>query len=285
MNVRLLTLLLASLLATTALAGCADTADDTTGDEPLAGDNETPGDVNETPDDTTETPDDANETPTEGNETGAYALTVDGVPSMVTAGNVFTFNLNVDGPLGNSTHIGAHYADNDTTDPAASAMLGCDHVQGDLPGTVVVSCKIDEGGVWHVFGHVATGSGDSEQHYWAEPITVTAYDYDVVLEQVADSGLTANFTLNITGAPASETNHAGAHWSRDANVTLAASAMDGGCTHPGVEAPSTFEFSCTFPEAGTYYVFGHYRLSEERAGTWIEDFWSSPIVVTVEAAE
>lgn len=278
MNFKSIVILLAALLAATALTGCASNDD---GD---ANDNANPTPPTNTTDETPET----NETPEEeqplpgvnetvDNVTG-YTLTTSGIPTIVTAGNNFTFKLNVVGPIAESDHIGAHYANEELATPSASTMKACAHTAGQLPGQFDVTCTL-EGGEWYVYGHLRTMGEDNHTHdYWAAPVKVVAYEYALVLENVTSSGKNATFSLNVTGSPASNSTHAGAHYTTEpVTGTFSTSTMQA-CSHGDQSAPGNFTVACEFASAGTYYVYGHYRVN---SGDDVEDFWSSAVVYTV----
>lgn len=107
-----------------------------------------------------------------------YILTTTGVPDEVDAGENFTYTLTIAGPPGTSDHIGGHYGKNATAGtgaPAADAGA-CVHTNGTLPGSFQITCSIASAGTWHLRGHLRTGTGADQKHWWAadETITVTA---------------------------------------------------------------------------------------------------------------
>ncbi len=103
-----------------------------------------------------------------------YTLTVADTPPIAIAGVAFTFELTTEGEFpSNSTHIGAHYADNTTAAPVASAMKTCDHAEGSAPGTYTVTCTIEEPGTWHIYGHYQIESAGTKLNFWADPFELT----------------------------------------------------------------------------------------------------------------
>ncbi len=107
----------------------------------------------------------------------AYTLSVRDVPDALNAGESFTFTMTADGaPNMASTHIGAHYWATPQTDPTGGLAdaRACDHLEAEaqVPGEYQVTCRMDEPGTWHIYGHVRVQEGDTKLDFWAPAETV-----------------------------------------------------------------------------------------------------------------
>jgi predicted secreted protein len=106
------------------------------------------------------------------------------------------------------------------------------------------------------------------------------YNYTLIIEGVPATAAvneTFTFTLNITGGPASNSTYVGAHYDDDGNTTPIASEMHM-CEVFEAGAPGNHTITCAIDTPGTWYVRGHYRLTEDGR---TEDYWSAPLVITV----
>lgn len=213
-------------------------------------------------------------------------LTVSGIPGAVVVGQPFTFTMTGSGTA-SSTHVGAHYWAVPTVDPDADfdAAGGCSHVPdgATFPGEVTVTCTMMEAGTFQVRGHVRTEDGETVNH-WSVPHNVDVLDFTLASSAVpteATVGNAVNFTLTIDGPVAATSDHIGAHFFADDVSDPTASFGDqvAGCAHQPtpMTVPGVFTVSCTFGTAGTYYVFGHLRVTLEEP----HNFWADSFTVVV----
>lgn len=280
-----------SLLVVAALAGCT------------GGDNEETPTPTETVD-VTPTPTEmvtptptvaATPTPTPTGEppldSSTYALSVAGMPGQAKPGAKFNFTLFVNGSVTRaSTHIGGHFANNDTTNPPAAGRKDCEHTSGSLPGTFLVNCTINDAGTWYVWGHAQVNDSGELRNWWpATPAIVKVRDYNITVSNVptsiVGSNASFNLTLNITalgGSDNATSDHIGVHWwnATEANPTTANAA--GACNHVAGGAVNVYIIECKIPNTGVapkdFFVRGHLRLGE--AGTSLS-WWSQEHKVTI----
>jgi hypothetical protein len=105
-------------------------------------------------------------------------------------------------------------------------------------------------------------------------LTVTATD------DAPSAGQAWNFTLLIEGGIEASSDHIGGHfWDFATDDPTGDFSLAGGCAHVpgGGTLPNTFQITCTFDEAGTYYLHGHVRITGEETF----NYWSDEIVVNV----
>lgn len=111
-------------------------------------------------------------------ENDTFAVTTDGLPTQVKAGEPVAFAVRVQGPPGNSTHFGAHFWNASQEDPTGrlGVASGCAHPAGDhnLPGTVTTSCVFPAPGTYYVRGHMRVEIGPERYNFWAEEQVVQA---------------------------------------------------------------------------------------------------------------
>lgn len=90
-------------------------------------------------------------------------------------------------------------------------------------------------------------------------------------------GASFNFTLWVNGTTETASDHVGAHYADDMVDTPDAKTMKG-CEHQSGELPGEFTVTCTIEEEGTWFVYGHARVS---AGEETFNYWAAPEQVTV----
>lgn len=95
-----------------------------------------------------------------------------------------------------------------------------------------------------------------------------------------EQGKAFNYTLHVNGTLQSMSNHVGAHFRNTREGTVDAANMTGACPHPSGNwtLGGTFNLTCTFDAPGTYYVYGHARVSEANETF---NYWSEPAQVKV----
>lgn len=294
---RIPSLLLTFLLASAALAGCALPGGDDDADEAMPTPDATPSPVFPTPEEVspTPTPTPATATPTPPTlpvlDSSTYALAVAGQPGQAKPGTRWNFTLFANGSVTQaSDHVGAHYADNDTTDPpTAPGRKDCEHPNGELPGVFTVHCAILGEGTWHVWGHARINDSGELRNWWtADPFVVKVRDYALNTSGFPTNPPTSNqnftFTLAIVGADNATSTHLGAHYwnATEANPTVLNSA--GACAHaPNATASvDTHTVTCAIPHTGVgakdFFVRGHLRLTE---GATTLDWWSPETKVAI----
>lgn len=287
---RTLPLFLAALLSAAALAGCTGGDDETgptptttptTADDPFA----TPP-VSATPG-ATPAPTTSPTTPAALDST-TYALTSVGAPTQAKPNATIGFTLFVNGTLTSaSEHIGAHYANNDTTSPPAAGRSDCPHQGGSFPGEYEVSCTFPTTGTWHVFGHAQVNDSGNLLNWWAQPFALRVRDYNLTLADVpttAADETNFSFTLNVAALGASDnatSDHIGAHYFNNTTDTSSVTAA-GACEHAagGVVGPHTVTCNVDAGEgiSRDVWVRGHVRINDN--GTLLS-WWSQPYKVTV----
>lgn len=221
-------------------------------------------------------------------DTSSYGLAAAGAPGQAKPGSKFNFTLFANGTTTHaSDHIGAHYANNDTAAPNASAMKACDHATGNLPGQFVVTCTLADQGTWYIYGHARIT--DTSQHDWwvATPLVVKVRDYTLAVSGIPTNAQTSggnfSFQVNISGTDNVTTDHIGAHFwnASETNPTIQNAA--GACAHIASGAVGNYTISCSITNPGAlaphdYYLRGHLRIVE--GGTTLE-WWSPEQKVTV----
>jgi len=278
---RVATLLLTTLLVGVALAGCTggDETPPTTTPEttpPATQDPVTTTPVTTTPD-MTPSPFDSS----------TYTLEAAGLPAQVKPGQRVNFTLFVNGTLTSlSDHVGAHYADNDTTSPPAEGRRDCEHQAGDLPGLFTVACTFLDVGTWYVWGHARINDSGELRNWWtAAPTVVHVRNHTLVLSGVPTSpqASRANFTVNlsISGSENVTTDHVGAHYFNDStNATTDTAAGD--CQHVTGGAIANHTITCAIELDGVapkeYFLRGHLRVTQ---GDVVLSWWSEPQRVTI----
>lgn len=218
----------------------------------------------------------------------AYELHASGVPARALAGSPFIFQLEADGDVeGASQHIGGHYWAQSTTDPDAdfAAQAGaCEHLSGarDLPGAFEITCTVSSPGTVYLRGHVRVETDGQTYNYWSDEFAVEAVDLELHTENgaaTAEVGQEYTFDLHIEGESEASSNHIGAHYWTEPTDDPTADFADqaGACQHQGGDVPAVLTVTCTWTDAGTYHVYGHLRLGEQRP----LDLWAEPLVVEV----
>lgn len=273
--------ILAVLLASTALAGCTLNG----GDD---GNGTTTTTTTTTPTGTTTT---TPPTPN-GNETApltnaTFTVATSGVPAQAQPGQRFNFTVYVNGTRNaTSDHVGAHYADNATAGPNATAMKACEHQQGALPGAFNVACRIDETGTWYLYGHARGNDTGGTFDWWATPVEVKVRNYTLNLTGAPSTPPLGNssfaLSLAIAGSENVTSDHIGAHFFNSTTATPTVATSAGACAHVNAAVIDTHAIECRIPNASptpkTMYVYGHLRIVQ--GGVTLE-WWSAPVEVTV----
>ena len=282
--------LLISVLVAAALAGCTG-GDDTTSTP-------TP-DVTEPPlvTPTTTTPPVTTPivTPTTQPvlDSSTYSLTSVGIPTMAKPGAKFNFTLFVNGSVArNSDHLGAHFADNDTTDPPVSpGRKDCEHdTDADLPGVFVVNCTINDIGTWYVWGHARINDSGELRNWWpTTPAIVKVRDYNATLSgvptNIQTSGANFSVTLTLAAIGASEnvtSNHIGVHYWNATEQNPSRANAAGACEHAAGGAVGTYTIACNIVNSGVtpkeHYLRGHLLLED---ATTSLSWWSQEYAVNI----
>lgn len=101
---------------------------------------------------------------------GSYNVTTQGVLAQASAGEPMSFTVHVQGPPGNSTHVGAHFWNASQAEPSGNlaTAASCVHpaADHDLPGNVTTSCVFPAPGTYHLRGHARVDVG-GPHHFWA----------------------------------------------------------------------------------------------------------------------
>ena len=275
--------ILAVLLASTALAGCTlNGGDDGNGTTTTTTTTPTNGTTT-----TTTTPPTQQTNATTPLTNSSYSVATSGIPAQALPGQRFNFTVYANGTQNvTSDHIGAHYADNATTGPNATAMKACEHQQGTLPGTYNVACRVDQTGTWYVYGHARANDTGGTYDWWATPVAVKVRNYTLNLTGAPSTPVLGNqnFTLSlgITGSDNATSDHIGAHWFNATTATPTVAGSGGACAHLNGNVVNTHAVDCRIPNPGpapkTVYVYGHLRIVE--GGVTLE-WWSPPVEVTV----
>ena len=284
---RTFALLLTVLLAATALAGCMRNEDD-----PPA--TTTPGG---TPTTTTPLATPIMTTPgttPPGNGTtpldsSTFALAAVGAPAQVRIGGAANFTLFVNGSANvTSDHVGAHFANNDSTNPPAAGRSDCNHVGGALPGTYNVTCAMAQAGAWYVWGHARVNDSGTERSWWtATPFVVKARDYNVTLsaptqQQASRSNFTVTVNVTALGGSDNATGEVNVYVYNETTASPSASGAAGSCTPVGTGVVGTHAITCSVTREGllpgTHYLRARILVAE--GGTAL-DWWSSEATVTI----
>lgn len=282
------TFFLTLLLATSALAGCMRDDED---DPPTVTPTPTDPPVTTTPSVVTPTPITTPPVTPTGSTLGpgTYQLATSGMPGQAKTGSKFNFTLYVNGSLERaSDHVGAHYADNDTTNPpVAPGRRDCEHTAGELPDSFVVSCTIATPGAWYVWGHARIDDNGTLVNWWpATPSIVRVRDFNVTTSGAPtgpqQSRQNFTFSVNITGSENVTSDHIGAHsW----NATTADPTVNnaaGACEHIAAGSIGNYTITCSLENRDltpkTFYLRGHLRLVE--GGTTLH-WWGPEFSVTV----
>lgn len=288
---RVASLLLALLLAATALAGCTEPGADDETPTPTPTAEATPTPIIATPT-STETPTPTPTPPTTAPvlDSSTYALETTGMPGQALPGARFNFTLYANGSVTHaSDHIGAHYADNDTTSPPVTpGRKDCEHVAGDLPGTFEVLCTIMDEGTWHVWGHARINDSGELRNWWSEPFVVKVRNYSLNASGFPTNPPTSKqnftFTLTVNGTDNATTEHLGAHyWNATQSAPTVANSM-GACQHApaATGALGTHTITCSIENTGLapkdFFLRGHVRITE--GGTTL-DWWSDEVKVSI----
>lgn len=274
-------LLLTILLLGAALAGCADGEDAPPATSPAT----TTPTPTEDPVGTTPGTPPANET-TSPLDSSTYTLDAAGIPAQVKPGQRVEFVLFVNGTVvRESDHVGAHYADNDTTTPPAEGRRDCEHQAGELPGLFTVACTFQDVGTWYVWGHARINDSGELRNWWtAAPAVVRVRNHTLALFDVpssAASGANFTFRLNVSGGENVTTDHIGAHFFNDTNASTTATAA-GDCEHVSGDAIGNHTLTCSIDLSGVtprdFYVRGHLRVTQ---GDVTLSWWSGPQRVSI----
>lgn len=285
---RTFALLLTLLLAGAALAGCATpNADDEEDDEveptPMTMTPTTVVTPTPTP---TMTP---SPTPTPALDSSTYSLSTTGVPGQALPGEAFNFTLYANGSVNaTSDHIGAHFSNNDTTNPPGAGRGDCAHQSGDLPGTFVVDCTLASEGTWYVWGHARINDSGEIRNWWtAAPSVVKVRNYTLNATGFPTnppaSKQNFTFTLRVNGTDNATTDHLGAHfWNATQSAPTVANSA-GACAHTNATGViGTFTVTCSIENTGLtakdFFVRGHLRISE---GGSTLNWWSDEVKVSV----
>lgn len=279
---RTVTLMATFVLAAAALAGCTMGGNDgqtTTTTTTTA--------TTTTPTTTTQVTSTPPTTPTPTLSNSTFVIATSGVPAQVKVGQKFNFTVTATGSTAYATdHIGAHYANNTTNTPVATAMKSCDHGVATLPAAIMTNCTFDAPGTWHVYGHARGIEGNQTYDWWAAPTEVKARAFTLNLTGAPSTPPLGNssftLTLAINGTENVTSDHIGAHWfnTTTADPTVATSA--GACTHVTGPSVNTHAIECKIPNTGAapraVQVYGHLRIVE---GGITLDWWSGPVEVTI----
>lgn len=286
---RSIALLLTMVLSMTALAGCTDNGSDADDDvdptpEPTLSTPATTTPATTTPVTSTPAP-----TPSPVLDSSTYALAAAGMPSQAKPGKL-NFTLFVNGSVTHATdHVGAHYADNDTTDPpVAPGRKDCEHSSSaTLPGVFLVNCTIADEGIWYVWGHARINDSGELRNWWvADPFIVKVRDYNVTISGVPTSATASRSNFSVTVAIAGKDNatsdHIGVHYWNATTTEPSVSNAEGACEHVAGGAVNTYTVVCSITNTGVgpqqYYLRGHLRLAE---GGTVLSWWSAETPVTI----
>lgn len=293
---RSFTLLLTALLAGAALAGCTGGDDGADPTPTTTTPGTTPSDPFATPPGTpAASPAPTTPTPGPAVDSNSFTLQTTGAPTQVKTGAGITFTLYANGTANaTSDHIGAHYADNDTTTPTTPGRKDCEHTNGTLPGSWSVGCTFAEAGTWHVYGHAQAQGAVDRVNFWATPFVVRVRDYNLTATVPAQATYGTDFDviLNVTalgGSDNATSDHVGAHWFND-TTGMSEAESAGSCAHlaGSTGVVGTHTITCNVPQEGdipasasrTVYVRGHVRVTE--GGTTLS-WWSEPYAVSVQS--
>jgi len=110
----------------------------------------------------------------------SYRLTAEDMPSLVSAGENFTYTLIIEGePEWTSDHIGGHFGNTSTDQPSTAVYTGaCFHAPTlrEVPDTFEITCRINEPGTWYLRGHMRIALDDGQVLNWwtDEEFTIVA---------------------------------------------------------------------------------------------------------------
>lgn len=217
-----------------------------------------------------------------------YDLQAAGIPSHAAVGQPFTFQMQAEGELSaESDHVGGHYWAQSTSDPDADFAQqagGCQHLSGasDLPGTFQITCTIQSSGTMHLRGHVRIETDGRTINYWTPEQAIEVVDLALRIENAttsADVGQAITFDLHVEGTSQAHSDHIGAHYWTEKTEDPTADFADqaGACQHQAADLPAVLTVTCTWDSAGTYHVYGHVRLGDQRH----LNLWTSAMTVQV----
>jgi hypothetical protein len=284
-------ILILALTLSLALAGCTFIGGD---DDEMEEPTPTPTNGTDPTFPTPSTPTNATPTPPTANATldsSTYALAVAGVPTQAKPGARIGFTLFVNGTTtAESDHIGAHFADNDTTNPPVTGRQDCEHTAGALPGTYGVNCTLANVGTWYVWGHARINNSGALLNWWTPQASIVKVrDYNLTVGGVPTNAQPSNgnFTIlvNVTalgGSDNATSDHIGAHYwnASEANPTTDNAA--GACIHVAGGVVGSHTITCAIPNDGLtpkdFFLRGHIRIAE--SGTTLS-WWSAESKVSI----
>lgn len=222
-------------------------------------------------------------------DSSSYRLAAAGIPAQAKLGARWNFTLFVNGSLTRpSTHIGAHFANNDTTDPpVVPGRRDCEHVAGDLPGVFTAACRMNETGTWYVWGHAQINDSGELRNWWASPpAIVKVRDYNLTLSGVPTAPISSNQTFSFSvasvGSENVTTHHFGAHFWNASTEQPTIQNATGACEHLAVGAVGNYTITCAIanrePLPQGFFLRGHLLLAE---GATVLEWWSAETTITV----
>jgi hypothetical protein len=86
-----------------------------------------------------------------------------------------------------------------------------------------------------------------------------------------------NISLHVAGAQQFSSNHVGAHYASSPQASPDAATMQA-CAHQSGTLPGDFVVSCNVTAAGTIYLRGHARVTENNV---THEYWGPEVAITV----